>query len=181
MIFISILAGLLATVFTFWQEATQLRTWQSTARVEIMIVTAFLFVSLSAIVFPYVMKDTYRNITSRQAQRRRISIDEPGGNRIYNSHDHVGFLLLHHTRTSHSSRSDSATDCRLGDRTVIRNLRHTKLTRSKEGVDFGTIYAEIPLNSQKLIMPKTVCFSAFLSLFFFTCRNYCNRLQVSLT
>ncbi|MBS7643579.1 APC family permease [Candidatus Bathyarchaeota archaeon] len=59
-IFITILAGFLATLFTFWREATELAYIAVYGASGIMIVTAFLFVSIAAILFPFVMKDIYQ-------------------------------------------------------------------------------------------------------------------------
>ncbi len=143
-IFISILAGLLATVFTFWQEATQLAYLAVYGASGIMIVTAFLFVSLSAIVFPYVMKDTYRTSPAAKHSVGGFPLMSLAG--IGSTIVMIMWAFFYFTIPELAIAADQTAQLIVVSVIALSFaiFAITKLTRSKEGVDFGTIYAEIP-------------------------------------
>ena len=143
-IFISVLAGLLATVFTFWQEVTQLAYLAVYGASGIMIVTAFLFVSLSAIVFPYVMKGTYRTSPAAKYSVSGFPLMSLAG--IGSTIVMVMWAFFYFTIPELAIAADPTAQLIVVSVIALSFaiFAITKLTRRKEGVDFGTIYAEIP-------------------------------------
>ena len=143
-IFISIIAGLLATVFTYWQEATQLAYLAVYGASGIMIVTAFLFVSLSAIIFPYVMKDAYR--TSSVAKYNVGGFPMMSLVGIASTIVMLMWAFFYFTIPELAIAADSTAQMIIVSVIAFSLVIFliTKLVMRSRGVDFRSIYDEIP-------------------------------------
>jgi APA family basic amino acid/polyamine antiporter len=140
---ISVLAGLLATLFTFWQQVTQLAYLAVYGASGIMIVTAFLFVSLSAIAFPYVMKDTYRTSPAGKYSVGRIPLMSLAG--IGSTIVMVMWAIFYFTIPELAIAADSTAQLIVISVIAVSFVIFAAMKLSqRKGVDFGTIYAEIP-------------------------------------
>jgi APA family basic amino acid/polyamine antiporter len=143
-IFIAIVAGLLAAIFTYWQEATQLAYLAVYGASGIMIVTAFLFVSISAIVFPHVMKDAYNKSPVAKYNVEGFSLMSLAG--IASTVVMLMWAFFYFTVPELAIAADSTAQLIIISVIALAFVIFvlSMLTMRSKGVDFRTVYAEIP-------------------------------------
>jgi len=143
-IFISVLAGLLATIFTFWQAVTNLAYIAVYGASGIMIVTAFLFVSISAILFPYVIKDIYGRSSLAKYNVNGFPLMSLAG--IGSTIFMVMWAVFYFTIPELAIAADPMAQIIVVSVIAISFVIFaiSKLAKRREAIDFATIYAAIP-------------------------------------